>query len=796
MDDPGPSEANEPRSFSLPAAQGVQIGDGNAQNVFFAGRPATRWPLRLGVVPPLADCRQTRSVDDEVYGAAGATVVLCQVFSGLGGVGKTQLAAALAERVWLMNEVDLLLWVTASDRTAIVAAYAQAATEVLNTQYPDAGQAAARFMAWLAATDKRWLVVLDDLSNPNDLHQMWPPLSGQGRTVVTTRRRDAVLAASGRRLIQVGLFTPEESRTYLEAKLADHSQLLDEVDGLAADLGHLPLALAQAAVYMLDRAVSCKGYRSRLADRRRRLADLVPEAEALPDDHATTLAATWSLSVRRANELYPVALAAPMLQLASVLDPNGIPADVFTSKAVLSWLTSMRGQVVDADNARDALRCLHRLNLITHDPASPTRAVRVHALVQRATREQAPSGQIAQAAGAAADGLFQAWPAIELDPGMGQTLQANAYFLAGVRPDELWTADSAHPVLFRAGDSLGELGQVTACADYFQQLHDACHGRLGPSHPDTLRAASILADWRGQAGQAGAADTFEQLVAEYTRSLGPDHLDTLAARGGLAYWRGEAGQSSAAAVAFDQLLVDYMHTLGPEHPHTLATRHNIADMRGHLGDANRAVAAYRELLADRTRLLGVDHPHTLATRHNLADWLGQAGDATGAATAYRELLVDRLRVLGPDHPHSLATRHNLAFWLGQAGNPTGAAAACRDLLADRQRVLGPDHPHTLVTRHILAHWCGTAGEPAAAASALEELLADRIRVQHRLHAHVLVTRRDLANWREQAGDTIGAAIARQALLEDLLEVQGLTNPYLAMTHHNLARWRTHPAAPE
>jgi hypothetical protein len=55
------------------------------------------WPIRLGSVPVLASAFQNRSAVRERIEQAGVghtTVVLAQVLSGGGGVGKTQLAAA------------------------------------------------------------------------------------------------------------------------------------------------------------------------------------------------------------------------------------------------------------------------------------------------------------------------------------------------------------------------------------------------------------------------------------------------------------------------------------------------------------------------------------------------------------------------------------------------------------------------------------------------------------------------------------------------------------------------------
>ena len=95
------------------------------------------------------------------------------------------------------------------------------------------------------------------------------------------------------------LAATNDHRVDHEAKLVDHAHLADDLNGLAADLGHLPLALAQAVTYMLDRTLPASRYRARLADTRRTLEGLVPEPGSLPDDHQATLAATWTLSADR-----------------------------------------------------------------------------------------------------------------------------------------------------------------------------------------------------------------------------------------------------------------------------------------------------------------------------------------------------------------------------------------------------------------------------------------------------------------------------------------------------------------
>jgi alkylhydroperoxidase family enzyme len=91
--------------------------------------------------------------------------------------------------------------------------------------------------------------------------------------------------------VTVGPFTAQEAAAYLTAVLAAHdrNEPDEQINGLATDLGHLPLALAQAAAYLVDADLTCASYRELLADRIRKLADLLPESGALPDDQTATV---------------------------------------------------------------------------------------------------------------------------------------------------------------------------------------------------------------------------------------------------------------------------------------------------------------------------------------------------------------------------------------------------------------------------------------------------------------------------------------------------------------------------
>jgi hypothetical protein len=628
-----------------------------------------------------------------------------QVLLGLGGVGKTQLAADYAHTLWDARQVDLLAWITATSRDAIASAYVRLAGEVTGIHDDDAEKGSQRLLAWLAVTDKRWLIILDDIQAPADLRGLWPPHTSAGRVVVTTRRRDAALTGDGRRLVDVGLFTQAESVAYLTAKLATRPMQADGAATLSTELGYLPLALAQAAAYVADRPrLNCEGYRTRLTDRQRRLAQLLPDTEALPDDHHTTVSAAWSLSIERADRMEPAGLARPLLELASILDPNGIPLSVFTASATGVHLTSITRRRVESDAVSDALSCLHRLNLITLDPDTSDRTVRVHALVQRATREALDADHIGQVARTAADALMEVWPTTERDVDLAGVLRANADTLHHTTDTHLWQPEP-HKILFHAGRSLGEAGLPAAAIAHFQKMHAVADRLLPPDHRRTLSIRHNLAYWTGESGDVvGAIAQYENLLNDCLRVLGPHHRETVATRANLARWQGHAGNHDVAVEQLEYVLAVALRVLPPDNRWILSIRHNLAYNRGRADDQTGALAQLEYLLADCVRVLGPDHLETLIVRNNLIRQRGDAGDVAIAVEMCEALLADCLRVLGPDHPRTLSVRRNLARCTGEAGDPAGAVEMCEALLADCLRVLGPDHPRTVTTSENLVHW--------------------------------------------------------------------------------------------
>ncbi|MFE5798129.1 NB-ARC domain-containing protein, partial [Streptomyces sp. NPDC056503] len=465
------------------------------------------WPRQFGTVPELATAYQHRDAVDQLTAAlaAGDTTIQAEttstgtvsgdaaaVVTGLGGVGKTQLAvhhvqqvrqasglpvpagSVLPSAAGAVGAVDLLLWITASDSATITAAYAQACHRLSKAGVhvvtsDDADQAAQEFLAWLQTTHKRWLVVLDDVPAAGVLRGLWPPATPTGRTLITTRNRDTALT-EGRRQISVGLFTPDEAVHYLRQRLAGTGiDLKDaELRQLADDFGHLPLALAQAASYIRENALTLDEYRAELAEVS--LDEALPGVEGLPDRQAHTVTAAWTLSIDYANTLAPPGLARPLLHVLALLDPNNTPDGITAATALQQHLQQTRdtgtrtsSRVVTEREVKRALRVLHRLHLtdITAD-----HTLRTHQLLQRTLRETLTPGEIDQLGAIAAEALLETWPEQEV-AGSRQYRAATTSLATHTVPRDP-DDGGLHAVLFQAGTTLGEAGQTAAARDHYQ----------------------------------------------------------------------------------------------------------------------------------------------------------------------------------------------------------------------------------------------------------------------------------------------------------------------------------------
>lgn len=760
---------------------GDQYGDHSETRIRPAPRDQPQARSSMGRVPQIADCYQDRAIGQRITKAALTTAAApdTQVLTGLGGTGKTQLAAHYAAQALDSGQVDLLIWATADHPDTIRACYEQAARALAGFEGDDRGQAAQWFLDWLRGTDRRWLVVLDDLVHPADLIGLRPPRTANGMTIVTTRRTAAsVTAREGVTEVRVDGFSPTESRSYLEAKLAGHPELADDLEGLAADFENLPLGLAMAVSYMLDRDMPASRYRERLAETEYP-SELLPDDDEPPDSYPGTLAAILNLDL--ADQLKPEGVASPLLLLLSLLAPSGIPETVLTAPAIVEYLrrhrTSTTGAPVTEHTLRDALHCLRKLNLVQLNAG--TASVRVHTVVRRCARERAvvtARDDIGTAITAAAWALVEAWPEFETDALLAQALRDNT---AALVRDSGWdAAATAHPLLDRMGRSLAASGDPAGALPYVEKLLAARTRLLGPGHPDTHAARASLASCRGRCGDiTRAVADFEALLAEQSQLLTPDDPLLLNTRSRLAAWHGRAGHVAYALTEFKSLVTAYADVYGPDSPETWRTRASLATSQGRSLDRAGEAATLTRLLADQVRSVGAEHPLTLSTRAALAAARGRGGDAAGALKAHEELVADLVKILGPDHPDTFRARVMSARWRGWTGDQAGAVAELRAVIDAQRASLGPGHPSVRDSLAELMTWRLRGADPELeAVDAAVAQLTQQVRDLGPYHRDTLATRDILCQVSDKAGRSRPITAALRELLAAQVQSAGEDHP--------------------
>ncbi|HXL89507.1 MAG TPA: tetratricopeptide repeat protein [Streptosporangiaceae bacterium] len=733
-----------------------------------------RVPMLLsGDVPPIADPYFPRQETGHGLAAGlrpGDVVVLTDDASSSGGTGKTQLAVEFAHAMWNTAAADVLIWVTASSHEAVVTGYAQAAVTVGAADADDQAEtAASRLVSWLANIRRPWALIIDDLAQVSDLDGLWP--GGQsGLVVITTRLAGPeISAAAGRevRVLAVQGFTRREALEYLNGRLTGYPDQRIEALDLGADLHGMPLALAQAAAVIVARGSDCREYRAQLATRRAAMA--ARSVQGLSPE----LLATWSIAAECAHQLPPDGLAWPALALAAMLDPHGIPGAVLTSPTACGYITGRPSTAGGADQnlVRRAIGNLAQAGLLTVDPASAVRTVRMHRSVQAAVRAWIPRAELEQVTLAAADALLETWPegegAVELDQVMRDGLSA----LLEVDGAMLWKPD-AHPLLFRAGLSYQGSKLTEPSIAYWQAMVATSTRLLGPAHASAVVARDRLASAYEAADRAAdAIAVFTSALADRERNLGPEHPDTIAARARLAHAYAGAGRPEALAI-YERAVADSGRLLGPGHPGTLAARASLTTAYLDAGRPADAVRSAQLLVTDTERLLGVNSPAALAARVSLADAHLASGKTKDAIEQYKRVLTAHEMTSGPDNPDAIDARASLASALRKGGKSKDAIVQYERVLADRMRTAGPDHPDTITARANLAYGYRSAGQLREAIPVYEQVLADRERTQGPGHRDTRLARTNLAAAYQQAGRHGDAVTQYERALTDSERMQG------------------------
>ena len=584
------------------------------------------------------------------------------------------------------------MWWIPAERAALIAGEFAALAGDLGCTRPGAGLDALRraVQAELRGRD-RWLLVFDNAESPEDLAG-WLPV-GSGHVLITSRAPGWAEVAVP---VEVGVLARAESVMILQGRTPELSAV--EAREIAEVLGDLPLAVVQAANFMVGTGTAAREYMGFLSARAAEILD-----QGRPSSYPASLAAVTQLAFDELRGDAPA--AAELIAICAFLAPEPIYPDWFAQVAArlpgplgepaadpLAWrqVLARAGLSMLVRVDQNGMQ-MHRLTqAIVRDRLVPERATALRALAEQVLAFSSP--------GDPEDPV--SWP------GWARLLPhiLAADYGMSCNPEFRSLACAASWYLLMSGDTRGG-------HDLAGRLHRRWEQQLGQDDYHTLWAANSLAvsfQIMGRFAEARRLNT--DTLARRRRVLGDEHPDTLISANNLALDLFELYDYRAARELDEDVLARRRRVLGDEHRDTLVSASNLAKDLRELGELEGARELDEDTLARRRRVLGNDDPDTLKSMNNLAKDLRELGDPQAARDLAEDALARRRRVLGEDHPATLRSADHLAITLRALGQYQAARELDEDTLARRRRVLGDEHRDTVKSAENLTMDLRALGE--------------------------------------------------------------------------------------
>ncbi|KAF2152911.1 hypothetical protein K461DRAFT_254873 [Myriangium duriaei CBS 260.36] len=263
--------------------------------------------------------------------------------SGLGGIGKTQVALQLA--YWTkVNMIEYsVIWVSAVSTQDFDRSYGEIMQfqpdrrSALNDE-EDTKQAVKRFLS--SAASGPWLLIVDSMDNKDTTREIleFLPRKESGLFIFTTRSYEValILTSHGGFVEEMEMMNEEDARALIYRSLqrpdilrkdAAISELLDELK--YQEVKYLPLAIIQATAYLnRNRTTTLSKYLGRLRSTEEELVELL--SRGFDDDTETgsrkAVATTWLASFNqiRVDDEF----AAQLLAFLSCIEHKAIPHSI------------------------------------------------------------------------------------------------------------------------------------------------------------------------------------------------------------------------------------------------------------------------------------------------------------------------------------------------------------------------------------------------------------------------------------------------------------------------------------
>jgi len=641
----------------------------------------------------------------------GKTQARIQILSGIGGIGKTQVALEYVYR--FCSDYDAILWLR-MDTSEMLHADLIALTDVFDlpeTQGCEYHQALSVVKRWLKE-QSNWLLILDNVEDVDVVCELLPP-SYEGYVLLTTHCQGISIPGH---CLHLQSWSTEEGTLFLlhRARILSLHAPLEVVEdeyrkqaaAICQELGGLPLALDQAGAYLEETGCTLLGYQQRLQDRQMQLLSRRgSENFAHPEPITTTILQ----AVERIEQESPA--AAELLCLCAFLASDTIPEALITRQSA-----EILGPVLYSSTtnpcAMDTLyTILHATSLVELDMHA--RLLTIHRLVQMLVLTHMDKETRQQWARRALLAVNQAFPVTgkeknpadlswsdQLLPHALLTLTEIDRFLS---EEQLFTvAPEISSLLLKVGSHLVSRGYyqkaqplLERCLSLHEQTFGATHPvmaelltRLGhllrvqglhisaevllrraltlyeqaalsasPFLSSVLTNLAIISLDRGYYEQAESLMKRVILIQEQLRdseSIGTSLTDLA-----IIYRRQGRYQEAKALLLHTLRLCE--QASGPENPELLLVLNNLANFYMEQGRCEEAEPFRLRALSLSEQMQKLEAPQIAMVLLSLGDFSRKQEQYEGAEAQYRQALDLWVQTAGADHLLTAYALHGLAL---------------------------------------------------------------------------------------------------------------------------------------
>lgn len=791
------AEASEPDAAVSPAPTTenlvADVHDEAADSLRRVRQFSTDAPTVWGAVPPrnpdfTGRHRLLEALTDGLH-TGGRTLL-----HGTGGLGKTQIAAEYVYRN--LGRYDLVWWVSAAQETQIRASLTELARQLGLSGAAETVTAVPAVLEALRAGEpyRRWLLVFDSADEP-EAALPFLPTDGPGEILVTTRNPE--WQGFFPHMLEVGAFTREESTELLS--LHDRRLRADQADRLAAKLGDLPLALAQAAALRTEIAMPVDEYLRRFDDNATEIL-----ATSTPTEYEVPIAAAWNVSF---DELGNRNLAAhQLLQVCAFFAPEPISRSIFAGVRGLSIAPELDAAMRDPAQLDQALRDINRWGLAKVDHRSDT--LQLHWLVQLVLRNRMSEQHRRDIQHGARlllanrdprdPAAARNWPQyltvlphiyaaelIDSADGWVRALVINLmkflYFwgdhagatLLAERVVATWTDrfGEADPSTLEASERLGfflwvlgryEEAEVINNRTLRLYQENKAEGQRPEQRLNAQLSVAVVLKARGDF--AGARKLNLATYHEAVAVLGGNEPKTLTAAHDLVVSLLLTGEYDEARRIGEDTYARCADILGPDNAATISTLNILAICRREIGDYALARLELQKIVERVRRLFRDDNAGVVRRECHLAVAMRKDGEHAGALALSGSTLERFRSRYGLSHPSTLPCALAHSIDLRYAGDLEEARSLGQQAVDLYRTSLGSHHPHSLVSELDLGVTLRTLGDFAAARQRNGEAFRKLRKILGADHPHTIAAAIDSAN--DEAGPGLSRTSAERLLVRD------------------------------